>query len=269
MNPARAHEDHLVRYLLGRLSGEERDRLEARLFTEEGLHVSLRATADDLIAAYLRGELVPEDRLRFESHFLASPRGRARVRFVGGVLSAVTDPAAAGAAGPRPSVTWRPWAAAALVLLAIGALLLLRRRPELQSTAAIPSLASPTAAPTGAVPPVPATVVPAPRTVDLPRTPGPVQVALSSETRLLRLQVPVPAAGPPSYDAVIRRPDGSEVWRAEDLAPARGGAPVVVDIPARVLVAGDYRLALEGEAVREASGTSTVVLEFPLHIRRP
>jgi hypothetical protein len=108
------------------------------------------------------------------------------------------------------------------------------------------------------------------RVVRLPRVPSAqaTHIPVSTQTKTVRLEVPVAAVGPPSYEAVIRSADGAEVWRQDDLAPARGGEPVVVEIPADVLTGDSYQFTLEGEAVRDPSGTEKVVsLRFPLRVQ--
>jgi anti-sigma factor RsiW len=268
MTPRLDHEERLVRYLLGGLDAEERDRIEERLFSDDGLHESLRATADDLIAAYSRGELPPEDRARFERSFLASERGRARLGFLRNVMTVTAEAAVPLRETPRRSSRWRSWAAAALLLLALGALLLWRR-PPLFPRAAQVATPVPTAMATPNAPAAAPATSPVVLTVQLAARGGPVPLALFGGTRRARFEVLVPDAGPPSYDAILRRADGAEVWRAEDLAPARAGRPLAIEIPAQVLVAGDYQLALEGEQLREGGPAAKTSRVFTLHVTRP
>jgi hypothetical protein len=91
---------------------------------------------------------------------------------------------------------------------------------------------------------------------------------VSEETRTLRLEVKVPDEASPGYDAVIRSAAGQEVWRAKDLAPASYGQPLALDVPARVLVAADYRLSVTSEATREPGEPKPTPLEFSLRIVR-
>src|SRR6266545_3283085 len=84
-----ADDDELVQYLLGRMPEQERLELEERLFTDEELDEELLATTDDLIRAYLAGELSEADRARFETHFLASPENREHADLMRDVLHAV------------------------------------------------------------------------------------------------------------------------------------------------------------------------------------
>jgi hypothetical protein len=74
--------------------------------------------------------------------------------------------------------------------------------------------------------------------------------------------------GYPSFEAVLRKRDGTEVWRAEGLAPAALGKPLVFDVPARVLAGAQYALLIEGEAIRGPAAPPPLVLEYSLRVVR-
>ena len=63
----------LRRYLLGQLSEEEQGRLEERLFTDDTFHHQIEVAEDDLVEAYVSGELSAVERDLFETHFLSTP----------------------------------------------------------------------------------------------------------------------------------------------------------------------------------------------------
>jgi anti-sigma factor RsiW len=279
MNVALPRKYSLVQYLLGDLPSEAREELEERLFTEPGLGEELHAAADDLIHAYLAGELSRLDRRRFESYFLDTPRHRERFAFVRDLVSAVER------ASPRPRASWRPMALAAAVLLAtllVGWRLLPSRGQarHAESTPSAETRRAPSphdAAPSPAARDTTTTKTPAPRHSDappqvvrLPEVPAtqPVEIALSAGTRLVRFEVPVEEAGPPSYEAILRHTNGAQLWRATGLAPASSGEPVVLDVPVRVVAAAAdaYELVLEGEPVRGRPVTRKQ-LRFELRIR--
>src|SRR4029450_11495709 len=96
-------EQKVVSYLLGKLPPKEVLEWEERLFTDDELNEELAASADDLIHAYLDGQLSAEDRARFEAHFLASPRRRERVVFVRDLLTAIRRGAARAPPGAAPT----------------------------------------------------------------------------------------------------------------------------------------------------------------------
>lgn len=105
--------DTLVRYLLGSLSDEETERLDELSVADDEFAERLQAVENELIDAYVAGELSADDRARFEAVYARSAEGRGRMAFAA---------ALAARTARRPA---RPWwypamAAAAVVLLAIG-----------------------------------------------------------------------------------------------------------------------------------------------------
>lgn len=62
----------LYRYLLGRLTDEEKHEVEERLLTDDDYRDELHEAEHDLIAAYVAGGLTVESREKFEEHFLRS-----------------------------------------------------------------------------------------------------------------------------------------------------------------------------------------------------
>ncbi|HWS87596.1 MAG TPA: CHAT domain-containing protein [Pyrinomonadaceae bacterium] len=129
-------------YLLGGLSPEERERVEARLMTEDGYFDALQLVKEELIDHYAEGELTGEERERFERHFLTTPGRRRSLR----LAQALTDypaPPAGDESAKKSEPARRPFAwaralfatplhAAAYLLvaaaLALGAWLALQRQ---------------------------------------------------------------------------------------------------------------------------------------------
>ena len=68
------------RYLLGELPDQERDLLEAEYFSTEDGFQELRVAEDELVEAYVAGELSPDRRARFEERYLRNEADRRRVR---------------------------------------------------------------------------------------------------------------------------------------------------------------------------------------------
>ena len=109
-------------YLLGVLPPERQEEIDERFLADAEFHAELQATADDLIHAYLGGELPAAERQQFETHFLASPRRRERVAFVRSLVAAVERVQRPAVAAPRPSrlASMLPWAAMLVFGLAAG-----------------------------------------------------------------------------------------------------------------------------------------------------
>src|SRR5262245_24815785 len=118
--------ERLVRFLLGLLPEDEAERLDEQSVVDDDVACRLLSAENDLVDAYVRGALTPDRRLRFESHYLASPRRRRRVAFARRFLAVVDR-------SPQPApipALWSRWswstfarpsvAAAAALILAVG-----------------------------------------------------------------------------------------------------------------------------------------------------
>ena len=251
-------EKRFIRYLLGALPPEEQEELEERYFLDAALHEELEATADDLIHDYLAGGLSPDERHRFEAHFLKSPQLQARLEFVRSVA------AKAARASARSAPRLPPWLGWAAVLAAVG-LILFMLRPQ-----------TPPPTQTGSQRPSPVPARPAGGTPHSPGPPPIVRVASAAEAvdviiptaaASVRFEVAVDGAAA-AYDAVIRSLQGAELWRANGLELEREGAPLRFSIPAAILIAGQYVLALEAEALRGEEPAAGPVVKCTLRVRR-
>ena len=261
-----AREALFVRLLLGDLPDERREAVETDLFFDDDAAEELRATADDLIDAYLGGRLTRDDRRRFERYFLTSSRHRERFELVRDLRATVARAAVGMEQRAPPPRENRPlWIAAGLSTVAIGLLYLrlsgpvplLRSPPGPPASPAV-AAASPEAA---SSPPDAATTA----RVRLPAEAATIDAILSPATRSVRFEVPPPAERPSSWRIELRSGAGRTVWRSDRIARAAGGGPLVVEIPAVDLAATDYELAVIGEEVRprddEAGAGSVVPVE--------
>jgi anti-sigma factor RsiW len=76
-------EDELIEaYLLGELDGEDRSAVEERMFPDDEFFTRIQFHEDQLIDAYVLGKLSGARKARFEAHFLASPRRQRRLEVV-------------------------------------------------------------------------------------------------------------------------------------------------------------------------------------------
>lgn len=66
------NEQKAISYLLGELSGAERDEFEEMLFIDEDFSLFLDSVENDLIDEYFRGELEAGEKLKFENVYLKS-----------------------------------------------------------------------------------------------------------------------------------------------------------------------------------------------------
>lgn len=69
------------RYLLGDLAEEDATPLEEDYFADDSAFEAAELAEDEIIDAYVRNELSPEDRKRFEERLLPSPRISQRIEF--------------------------------------------------------------------------------------------------------------------------------------------------------------------------------------------
>jgi len=123
---SQGHDDReLIQYLLGALSESDTERLDELSIADDQFAAHLDAAEHDLVDAYVRGALSGDTLRRFETHYLSSPAGRAKVAFARALRkhpteSAAVVPVATGEGGPRAPRPLMQWglAAAALVCLA-------------------------------------------------------------------------------------------------------------------------------------------------------
>src|SRR5215475_4220397 len=74
------NEELIVQYLLGSLPEEETERFDELCFVDDEFAERLSAVENDLVDTYVRGELSSRNLKRFDSHYLASPRRREKIR---------------------------------------------------------------------------------------------------------------------------------------------------------------------------------------------
>ncbi len=154
-------EEVLENYLLGASSETETERLDDLSITDDEVASRLRAIENDLVDAYVRGELSEERLSGFTSHYLASPMRREKVAFSKTFLALADKAATARAediqriapeskrhlgkprwlslfAVPNPALLWGLTAAALVFLFAGGYLVLenVRLRDQMAQTRA-------------------------------------------------------------------------------------------------------------------------------------
>jgi len=146
----RPPDDLLTRYLLGALTEKEAERLDELSISDEEFAWRLEAIENDLVDAYVRGELPEGKAKQFKTFYLSSPARRQKVQFAQGLLGLERKAAApakveshgATATGPTPQSAPRqsPWrlfagprfafhwglTAAALAFLVFGGYLLVQ-----------------------------------------------------------------------------------------------------------------------------------------------
>jgi hypothetical protein len=271
-------DDTLVRYLLGSLPEEQSEALDERSIVDAAFAERLRAAEHDLADAYVREELSPDERLRWERTCGASRAGQDQARLAEALARADRRRQIARLSpAPRP-VRWMSaralgLAAAAALALFIGAGYVLRQdAPSAESVGVQPTPAAPAgksstpspAASGGRARARPAivalTLAPPTRSLSdalvLSIPPGTAEAQLT-----LRLE----AAGFASYAVALRDLAGGRiVWRAGDLVPAGSAdAPALtVTVPANAFHSGRFALDVHGADSRDGDLIGT----YPLRV---
>jgi len=142
----------LMQHLLGLLPEAEQEHLDTLSISDDAVAAGLCDVENDLVDAYVRGELAGEELDRFIGHYLTGERRRRKVLFArsflklekgSGEVTPLRAPRRAAAVSPRPGTRSMAWAAAILLSIAAGTAGLddLRLRRSLSSsTAALSSL---------------------------------------------------------------------------------------------------------------------------------
>lgn len=246
----------LTGYLLDRLPADRRRELEARYFEDDRLYDELLAAADDLLEAYLHGELAAADREQVREHLLRVPWWRDRFEGLQ-LLTRIARPAESQPAPPPPRTRrYLGWAgAAATVLLALLATraVLTARRPIVAPAEVVAERLAPEPVRESPAPPPARAEAPAP----VPslmlgessyRDEGALPwLVVPASARQVRMVIEVDVAADEHYRVELRSVAGARlaVERGHRAARARGERPAVtVTWPARLLSPNDYTVAV-------------------------
>ena len=272
----------LKQYLLGTLDEEQADDLEQRLLQEGDLFELAEAVEGDLLAAAVRGELSPAERGRVFRRLASSPKGRARLALLRGLVSYRREPVSVEILVfqllERP--VFRAAAVAATLAFAVCGLWLGSQKAQPGLLAYIsPPIHKEHKARTPNPPPAPpaadqmAQQAPAPALRTSPKKeaqPEPalwvLQLALSTMrgagdepgpqtipqgARRVEIRLPLlPGEPPTSFVAILRNAlTEEELWRAERLVArdVDGQKMVVFSPPVADLAPGSYEIQLRGE----------------------
>jgi len=97
-----------MRYLLGDLSEDEKARMEEAFFADDSKFEAVELAEDELIDAYVRNALSPEEQRQFKTKLLTSPRLVERVNFARTLVAKADSLLSAEAEGsiePAPPVS--------------------------------------------------------------------------------------------------------------------------------------------------------------------
>lgn len=232
----------MVQYLLGEVRDEEeRARFERRLLADENLYEQLLIAEDELIEAYLSGELSGSDKARFEEHFLGTPRCRERVENLRALREALTR-------RPNSRISLRFWPALTAASLTAASLAVVFAAVWVHDRTAVRRLEGELAVERARQ------AVAGPTSVHFVLAPGVTRsdsgtqwLIVPATVAEVRLQLDLPKGNPhPPYRAVLETAAGGQVWSQDLPAPRLTPTGHAIDlvIPARVFDPGDYLLFL-------------------------
>jgi hypothetical protein len=225
------NEERIVRYLLDEMGEEERLQLEDRLFHEPEFFELVHSVEDDLILKFVRGDLESQPASRFNEVYMNAAAKRARVESARAWRQAAGEVTAASRFSPAAKF-WFGFSVAAAAVVILAALLFpyQRKHPvhEFVQTSQTVSFV------TFALEPG----------LTRSREGGGVEIKVPPGTDEIRLELALPyAAGHAEiYHVLVGTPERPAVW---DGSASAGNAVVVANIPAKVLLAGDYTLELQ------------------------
>lgn len=247
------------RYLLGEATDQESMAIEQEYLEHEEAVSRMAAAEDDLIEAYLSGELSAIERERFERAYLTAPHRRVRVETIRRLMTEASRTAPARA-GKGSVLAWAgrrgPLLALAASVLVVASLALWRSAPPADRPSEIAGNPETPAAETPAVR-GPGTAPAAPRLFAVTISP----VAVRSDAQAAAVVVPagteivvVRFESDPENQALVPRRasiqtvSGEEVWQGpatvENNPPP--GTVARIDVPTDRLPADDYVVVLYG-----------------------
>jgi hypothetical protein len=249
MSDQRYNEQEIIEYLLGSASETDTERFDGLSVTDRDFAAQLDATENDLVDAYIQGELTGAALERLETHYLASPLRRDKVEFArtfqtfarqqplqsGGALSSEL-PTRRGALAefffrsgvPHEERSVLPWGlvAAALVLLTFAGWWTVHSRSTRNEVVASFLLA------------------PATRGSDQVPT-----IAVPSNVTAVRMRLKLESDDYPGYRvALTDAVGGNELWHSITLRPGSEGSGKVLEVllPADTLKRQTYSLVVSG-----------------------
>ena len=260
------------RYLLGRLDEAGRGQFEERFVTDAEFREAALVVEEELIDDYLAGLLPADERVRFDTHYLAGRRQQQELALARDIREyALQNAPTTSAVEPKaqrrklfdillgrgrlPALIF-----AALLFVAVAGALLWwvstrqGNEPHLVTAAAVARLNK---RPYGAEP-----VLSIPLNDSLNRASGQGQkFAVPAGVDIVQLQLPLPATPYQSYQVTLRVVDGAELFTVGDLVAQQteAGRLLNLRLPPRLLTPRDYTLSVGG---RTTDGRAEAVADY-------
>ena len=287
-------DDLLRQYLLGELSDEDTELLEARLIQDEDLFERAEAMEADLLEEHAHGGLSAAQRARIRRHLASSDASRSQMAIVRGLGEAAKKEKRPwwriliGSWEPVDLSSVRVQAlAAAMLAVVVGATWLDYRtvhlqkeiehiaqqvlpmpdlRPEQPRLQPEPATEPDRIADVEPTPELVPTATPAPAPFEfilaLTALRGPedgvkeLRIPAGTERVAIHLPLSPEDEASPSFQVVLRAADGTELIRRTDLLPVKTGelSDLVLPVEAKLLPPGRYSVEVYGESEDDPLG---------------
>lgn len=265
-------EQLMTDFLLGNLPEEEIERLDELSLTDDDFVLRLQSADNDLVDAYVKGELSGTTLAQFKSNYLKSPKRQEKVAFAQALQKQINKPAFAV---HRPDFQWG-FAAAAIIILLLGGYLIFENlrlqnqvrqmqaehvslhQREQQLRKQIADLKNqPNGTKTNEVKLL--AFVLTPQTRGINKIP---LIHFPADIDLLALTLKVETNDFPNYTAVLKDAAMDKtIWRSEKLKVQNN--LVQIDVPANLLKPQSYLMELSGIS---ASGAAEIISSYPFRI---
>jgi hypothetical protein len=267
--------DALLReFLLGKLTDEDRERIEGLFLTDSQTRERVLALEQDLVDDYLEDGLSQEDKERFISRYAQTDEQRRKLRITGAIKDwAVREARAPHQAAAAASIWSRIWSwlrfnprffipiAVTTVVAAVFAVVWLSGRIEQRKHLAIEQELAQLNSPASLREVLPNTISVDLKPVLVRSAETQPELNIRAETRFAELQLPwIQNERYSMYQAEVRRLRDRKTFKIPNLQAQNNGRYTIrLRLPAQMLTTGGYQINLAGVA---ANGTLSFSEEY-------
>ena len=273
--------DALLReFLLGKLTDEDRERIEGLFLTDSQTRERVLALEQDLFDDYLEDGLSQGDKERFVSRYARTDEQRRKLRITGAIKDwAVREARASHQAAPTVSVWRRIWSwlrfnprffipiAVTTVVAAVFAIVWLNGRIEQRKHFAIEQELAQLNSPVSLREAPPDTISVDLRPVAVRGAEKQTEINIPTESPFVELHLPwIQSERYSTYQAEVRRLRDRKSFKIPNLqAQSNGRYTIRLRLPAQLLTTGNYQINLTGVA---ANGTLSFSEEYSFVVTR-
>ena len=252
-------DDLLKRFLLGAVPEEQAERLDELSISDDHVATRLQDVENDLVDAFVRGELSGETEQRFKAQYLSTPERRNRIAVAEALLARQRS-------GTRVRRGLAPWAIAAsvlLVVLAVGYLGLGRRQTPAPLPVRVTRTVTPDTSTVAERIPITASILLAPPT----RGSRPIESVDVTSADSLVMTLQLESDDFPSYRVLLRDLAANKIVCQEEHSSSilNGKPSVSVRCPAASLEDHNYSAELAG---LPASGEPEMISGYTFRVIR-